>query len=54
MNELCPRCKVELDRKYGLPGIVSTCLKCGEEWVKYLDKLVSREEFHKMAEIFNG
>jgi hypothetical protein len=42
----CPDCKTELDRKLGLPAVVLTCAKCNRDWVKCIDILVPKEEFH--------
>lgn len=50
----CPDCKVEIKRNYGLPGIVGQCPKCGEEYVKLLDRLVLRKEFHKTVDEWHG
>lgn len=47
---VCPECKTRLDRKLGLPGIVCVCPKCSKEWIKCVDRLVSRQEFHAEAD----
>jgi hypothetical protein len=41
----CPNCGAELKREYGISGVVLIC-KCGKEWIKCLDRLMSRDEFH--------
>lgn len=46
----CPECKIELPKNYGLMGLVYRCPKCDKEWVKCLDKLVGRDEFHARAD----
>jgi len=45
MNEQCPNCKVELERKYSFPGTVGTCPQCHTIYVKALDKLMTKEEY---------
>lgn len=52
MSEIqcCVNCGTNLERQYGLPGVVCTCPKCGKRWVKCLGKLVNEEELHQRAE----
>jgi Zn-finger nucleic acid-binding protein len=50
MSEFCPDCNTEIQRQYGLPGVVSTCPKCGKRWIKCLDRLISEHDFHERAD----
>jgi hypothetical protein len=43
----CPDCKTELNQNFGLLGITLFCNNCKKEWVKMLNELVSREQFHE-------
>ncbi len=49
-EDKCPVCGIELERNYGLMGIIGKCPKCGREWVRCLGKLVSRKEFFHTVE----
>jgi len=47
MTDLCPDCKTQMPRKYGLPALVLTCPKCGQDWIKCFKGLVERSKFHQ-------
>ncbi len=42
---ICPECNIEIERKYGLPALVYTCVKCNKEYVKCLGRLMPKKEF---------
>lgn len=44
---VCPDCNTEIERKYGISAVAYECPKCHKEWIKCLDKLMSRDEFHQ-------
>jgi len=48
--ELCPTCKIPIERNYGLPGVVGKCKSCGKEFIEMLGKLVSRQEYFQRAD----
>jgi hypothetical protein len=52
--DYCPKCNIQIDRKLGLPGIVLTCGKCGQDFVKFLDKLILKSDFLKEADNWHG
>jgi endogenous inhibitor of DNA gyrase (YacG/DUF329 family) len=43
----CPECNTELQRDYGISGIVVHCPKCSKKYIKCLDRLMSVDEFHQ-------
>lgn len=44
---ICPDDNTPLKREYGISGVVLTCPKCKKEYIKCLDRLMSREEFYQ-------
>lgn len=49
-KDICPICDRDLERGYGLLGIVAFCSHCEKQWVKCLGKWITREEFHQTKE----
>jgi Zn-finger nucleic acid-binding protein len=50
MNDLCPDCKAELQRKFGLPAVIMTCLKCNRDWIKNFNgEIITTKDFHEKA-----
>jgi DNA-directed RNA polymerase subunit RPC12/RpoP len=53
---ICPECRYNLTRKYGLPAVVYTCLKCNKDYIQrnFDKKMLPREEFMESEKEFNG
>ena len=49
----CPDCGKIMKKRVGAPAELYECA-CGKDWVMCLGKLVTRQEFHQTADIYNG
>ncbi len=50
----CPKCRVKLERNYGLAGVVGICPECKEEYVKLFDRLILKKDFHKEVDAWHN